>query len=78
LRIKEVLFLFISFGFIKFLEDVKIARYAKFVSKFVTFGRVKVPANMPQSVRFRKTYRIIRSNIYKGWAISSNKTPFIA
>lgn len=54
LRIKEVLFLFISFGFIKFLEDVKIARYAKFVSKFVTFGRIKVPANMPQSVRFRK------------------------
>jgi ubiquinone biosynthesis protein len=65
LRIKEVLFLLISFGFIKFLEDVKLAKYAKFVGKFMTFGRIQISEDMPQSVRFRKLVESLGTTFIK-------------
>lgn len=64
-RIKEVVLLFISFGFIKFLEEIKLARYARFLGKLITFGRIQIPENIPQSVRFRKLVETLGTTFIK-------------
>ena len=64
-RIKEVVFLFISFGFIKFLEEIKLARYARFLGKLITFGRMQIPEDIPQSVRLRKLVETLGTTFIK-------------
>lgn len=64
-RIKEVVFLFISYGFIQFLEDIKLARYIRIVGKFITFGRIQKPENIPQSVRLRKLIESLGTTFIK-------------
>lgn len=64
-RIKEVLFLFISFGFIQFLEEIKLARYIRILGKFITFGRIQKPVDMPQPVRLRKLIETLGTTFIK-------------
>ncbi|MDY6820641.1 MAG: AarF/ABC1/UbiB kinase family protein [Deferribacterota bacterium] len=64
-RIREILFLFIKFGFINYLEDIKLSKVIRYIAKIFTLGRLGYLKGIPTEVRLRQLIEALGTTFIK-------------